>query len=67
MSKPCTCVITSTSIDACESCESAIRTAFENFIVPQGYTIKLKKCECGSKNPVGQGHSTWCDLFKKEM
>lgn len=26
------------------------------------------KCECGNKhNPVGQGHSDWCKLFKKEF
>ena len=26
------------------------------------------KCECGNKeNPVGQGHSDWCDLYSKEF
>lgn len=25
-------------------------------------------CVCGNKhNPCGQGHSVWCDLFKKEF
>jgi hypothetical protein len=31
-------------------------------------TDKKPKCECGNKeNPIGQGHSDWCDLFKQEM
>lgn len=26
------------------------------------------KCECGNKEaPVGQRHSTWCDLYKREF
>ena len=27
----------------------------------------LQKCECGTKAKVGQGHSSWCDLFRKEF
>ena len=26
-----------------------------------------KGCICGSKNPIGQGHSNWCKLFKQEF
>jgi hypothetical protein len=26
------------------------------------------KCECGNKqNPIGQGHSHWCKMFKQEF
>lgn len=25
------------------------------------------ECECGSKNPIGQGHSHWCRQFKQEF
>lgn len=26
-----------------------------------------RKCDCGTKNPVGQGHSNWCQHFRKEF
>lgn len=30
--------------------------------------LRIPKCECGnSKNPIGQGHSNWCNLFKQEF
>jgi hypothetical protein len=24
-------------------------------------------CECGTKSPMGQNHSSWCQMFKKEF
>jgi hypothetical protein len=33
----------------------------------QGVTLDLPVCECGSKTPVGQNHSSWCKLFKREF
>jgi len=30
-------------------------------------SIKWLNCECGTKNPTGQGHSHWCPTYKKEM
>ena len=32
-----------------------------------GTKVELNVCECGTKNPVGNGHSTWCQRFKKEF
>lgn len=26
-----------------------------------------EECECGTKNPYGQGHSHWCKKYRKEM
>lgn len=26
-----------------------------------------EECECGSKNPVGHGHSSWCKNYRKEI
>jgi hypothetical protein len=28
---------------------------------------ETKECECGSDNPIGQGHSSWCELFESEF
>lgn len=25
------------------------------------------ECECGTKQPLGQGHSTWCEMYKSEF
>jgi hypothetical protein len=25
------------------------------------------ECECGSKNPIGQGHASWCKLYRREL
>lgn len=32
------------------------------------FGINRHACECGNpKNPIGQGHSDWCKLFKREF
>jgi hypothetical protein len=30
-------------------------------------SIALDTCECGTKNPMGQGHSRWCKLYRQEL
>lgn len=35
--------------------------------VPNGGYTKACECECGTKAELGQNHSSWCDLFKKEF
>lgn len=33
-----------------------------------GFEIQVKSCECGNgSNPIGQGHSHWCCLFRREF
>lgn len=29
--------------------------------------IMIPECECGTDNPLGQGHSGWCKLYKREF
>jgi hypothetical protein len=32
-----------------------------------GTKVVLDKCECGTKAPIGQGHSSWCQKYRKEF
>lgn len=54
----------------CESCYSKIfLDNFSDMNAPIGtdiFDIEFK-CECGTKNPLGMGHSHWCGLYKKEF
>lgn len=44
------------------------RLPAEVAFVPLNITIQGNACECGNpKNPIGQGHSYWCKLFKQEF
>ena len=36
-------------------------------MVNGGGTKMINKCECGTQNPLGQGHSGWCLLYRKEF
>jgi hypothetical protein len=52
----------------CEECYSKV--VLDNF--PERVEMTYEKdcepsCECGTKNSVGQGHSQWCQLYKKEF
>ncbi len=38
------------------------------YITSVNVPTQTAKCECGnSDNPMGQGHSHWCEMFKQEM
>lgn len=51
----------------CFGCyQRAILDNYPGMVDGSGTKIKVK-CECGSKGPMGQSHSTWCDFYKREF
>lgn len=41
-----------------------------DYPTPMHFSISRKSksdCECGTKNAIGQGHSTWCKCYRKEF
>jgi len=53
----------------CESCyETYLMGAYSSMVKPEPTMFVGPKCECGNKgNPIGQGHSNWCDMFRKDF
>jgi hypothetical protein len=51
----------------CFTCYSSNILDNNEGMVAQGTKAMGNECECGTKNPVGEGHSTWCQRFKKEF
>jgi hypothetical protein len=50
----------------CFACYS--KNVLDNYsgMVPTGTPVAVK-CECGTKAKIGQHHSSWCQLYKKEF
>lgn len=49
----------------CQDCYSKnFLDNFENINVSEATNMK---CECGTKAPISQHHSNWCDLYKREF
>ena len=52
----------------CYSCyQRAILDNYLGIVDGGGTKVNQVSCECGTKSPMGQGHSNWCMLYRKEF
>lgn len=62
--------------NACLTCQKqcieilgdyTVRWYYNNTNPSDSKNIGFDSCQCGTHNPIGQGHSLWCQMFKSEF